>query len=38
MKMLLKKIGMGLALFATCIVSSATMALLGEVEPPECLK
>ncbi len=38
MKTFLKKIGKGLAMFATCIVSTATIGLLGEVEPPECLK
>ncbi len=38
MKAFLKRIGKGLAMFATCIVSTATAGLLGEVDPPECLK
>lgn len=38
MKKFLKTLGRTLAALSTMIVSSATMGLCGEVEPPECLK
>lgn len=38
MRNALKKIGKCLASFATLIVSTATVGIYGEVEPPECLK
>lgn len=38
MKKMLKRIGICLAAVATLIVSTATLGIYGEVEPPECLK
>ena len=38
MRAFLRAVGKALASVATMIVSTATMGICGEVEPPECLK
>lgn len=38
MKKFLQEVGKRLAAMASMILSTATMGVCGEVEPPECLK
>lgn len=38
MKNFLRILGLRLAALASMIVSTATVGMCGEVEPPECLK